>query len=221
MIDALWDAIVDDDRPQVRKLLGADPGLASRPVDTPQVYQAKYHWQYAGNTALHLAAAGHSSEMVRLLLAAGADVNVAGKHRWGRPLHYAARGDISDSAWDANRQVKTIRVLLAAGADVHAADKNGATPLHNAVRSRCTAAVKCLLEAGADPERKNGPGSTPFHLAVQNTGKGGSGSEVAHAAQAEIIRHFLAAGVSVNVKDRKGKTVRQSAGSGWVRDLLG
>ncbi len=220
MIDPLWTAIVDDDIPRVRKLLGADAGLASRPVDTSQVYQAKFHWLYSGDTALHLAAAGHHSEIIRLLLTTGADPNVAGKHRWGRPLHYAARGDVTGPAWDAKRQVKTIHVLLAAGSELDAVDKNGATPLHKAVRSRCAAAVKCLLESGADAERQNGPGSTPFHLAVQDTGKGGSGTEVARAAQAEIIRLFLSRGVKPTLKDGKGKTVLQSARSDWIRELL-
>jgi PAS domain S-box-containing protein len=46
------------------------------------------------------------------------------------------------------------------------------------------------------------PGSTPFHLAVQNTGRGGSGSGPAKAAQQEIIRIFLSWGVSPKLKDQ-------------------
>src|SRR5204862_8064161 len=123
--------------------------------------------------------------------------------------------------WDAGRQVKTIRCLLAAGADINAQDKNGATALHRAVRTRCAAAVGCLLTAGADPTIKNKPGSTPFHLAVQNTGRGGSGAEVAKAGQRQIIEEFLAFGLSTALKDGKGKTVLDCAGSGWIREMLG
>jgi ankyrin repeat protein len=110
--------------------------------------------------------------------------------------------------------------LLTAGADINAADCNGATPLHRAVRTRCAAAVKCLLDAGSDPTRKNKPGSTPFHLAVQNTGRGGSGSDVARAEQRQIIAEFLARGVSTALKDGKGKSVRECARSEWIRALL-
>src|SRR5439155_11724626 len=110
--------------------------------------------------------------------------------------------------------------LLDAGADIQAPDKNGATPLHRAVRTRCAAAVKCLLEAGADPTRKNKPGSTPFHLAVQNTGRGGSGAEVAKAAQREIIAEFLSLGLSPKLKDDKGKSVMDWARSSWIRNML-
>jgi len=150
----------------------------------------------------------------------GADPNAAGNHRQSGPLHYAADGYVIDPAWDAKRQVHTIRCLLDAGAHVNAQDKNGATPLHRAVRTRCAAAVKCLLEAGSDPTLKNKPGSTPFHLAVQNTGRGGSGSDLARAAQREIIRIFLSAGVSPGLKDGKGKSVLDWARSSWIREML-
>src|SRR5947209_5113287 len=221
MMDTLCAAILDDDRAKVRKLLTADAGLATRLIDKPRLYQsAIVHWIYAGDTALHLAAAGHRVEIVGLLLAAGADPNAARNHRRSGPLHYAADGFVSGPAWDAGRQVKTIRRLLDAGADVNAPDKNGATPLHRAVRTRCAAAVKCLLEAGADPTLKNKPGSTPFHLAVQNTGRGGSGSDEARAAQKEIIEVFLSFGVSAALTDGKGKSVLQSAGNASVRQFF-
>src|SRR5204862_2970704 len=139
---------------------------------------------------------GYRIEIARLLLTAGANPNAATNHRRSTPLHYAADGFISGPAWDAKRQVEIIRCLLDNGADIHAQDKNGATPLHRAVRTRCAAAVNCLLNAGSDATLRNKPGSTPFHLAVQNTGRGGSGAEKAKIAQREIIRAFLERGIS-------------------------
>src|SRR2546427_3391501 len=181
-MDAILTAILDDDRPRVKKLLKADPRLATCLIDAARLYESKIvHWIYVGDTALHLAAAGHRVELVRLLLAASADPNSTTNHRQSGPLHYAADGYINGPDWDAKRQVKTIRCLLDAGAEINAQDKNGATPLHRAVRTRCAAAVRYLLQAGADPRLKNHPGSTPFHLAVQNTGRGGSGAPEARA----------------------------------------
>jgi len=116
--------------------------------------------------------------------------------------------------------VETIRCLLTAGARINARDKNGATPLHRAVRTRCAAAAQELLQAGGDPTLKNKPGSTPFHLAVQNTGRGGSGSEKAKEAQAQIIKAFLSFGVSAGMKDAKGKSVLDWAASAWLKGLL-
>src|SRR6185436_20174040 len=123
-------------------------------------------------------------------------------------------------SWDAARQVRMIEVLLKAGADLHARDKNGATPLHRAVRTRCAAAVKSLLNAGGDVTLQNKPGSTAFHLAVQNTGRGGSGAEKAKAAQREIIEAFLERGASPTLKDRNGKSVLAWAKSSWLREAL-
>jgi ankyrin repeat protein len=220
-MNALLDAILDDDRTKTKSLLKTDAKLATRRVNEARLYNSGIcHWIYAGDTALHLAAAGHRAEIVGLLLNAGADPDVAGNHRLGRPLHYAADGYVNGPAWDPKRQVKTVRRLLDAGADVNAQDKNGATPLHRAVRTRCAEAVRLLLTAGADPTRKNKPGSTPFHLAVQNTGRGGSGADVAKAAQRQIIAEFLAFGVSPALEDGRGKTVSDCARSDWVREML-
>jgi len=217
----LLTAIVDDNRSAVNALLQADGGLATRLIRKPKLYDSKiFHWIYVGDTALHLAAAGYRVEIARLLLAAGADPNAAKNHRRSSPLHYAADGFISGPAWDAKRQVATIRHLLCKGADIHLQDKNGATPLHRAVRTRCAAAVRCLLRAGSDPTQENKSGSTPFHLAVQNTGRGGTGAAAAVRAQGEIIKEFLCFGVSPDLKSRSGKTVRDCVQSAWIREVL-
>ena len=217
----LLSAICDDDRPRVKKLLKSHPELATSRIDEARLFQSKiFHWIYAGDTALHLAAAGYRVELVRLLLAAGADPNATTNHRQSGPLHYAADGYINGPGWNAQRQVKTIQCLLDAGADINAQDKNGATPLHRAVRTRCAAAVKCLLEAGCDARLKNKSGSTPFHLAVQNTGRGGTGAEAAKAAQRQIIHELLSFGLSSGLKDSKGKSVFDCAQSSWIRKIL-
>jgi hypothetical protein len=140
--------------------------------------------------------------------------------RRSAPLHYAADGCPNSPDWDAGRQVKTLQCLLAAGANIHAQDKNGATPLHRAVRTRCADAVAYLLKAGADPTLKNKSGSTPFHLAVQNTGRGGSGTAAATAAQKKIIETFLACGANAKATAVNGKSVLDSATSSWVKELL-
>ena len=218
---SLFSAILADDRATVTELLKKNPQLARHATQTEARLESGIaHWIYAGDTALHVAAAGHRVEIAKLLLTAGADPNSAKNHRRSRPLHYAADGYLENPLWNAERQVATIRLLLAAGADLHAPDKTGATPLHRAVRTRCAAAVKCLLAAGADATLQNKPGSTPFHLAVQNTGRGGSGAEPAKTAQIEIIHAFLAHGVSVDLRDRNGKSVLQWAKNDSLRKIL-
>lgn len=218
---SLLSAVLDDDRAQAQELLKSDRALAWGDVGKDELYDSGIgHWIYAGDTALHVAAAGYRVEIAAMLLAAGADVSSAGNRRCSQPLHYAADGCLDNPSWDAGRQVAMIRLLLQAGADIHAQDKNGATPLHRAVRTRCAAAVKCMLDAGADPALRNKPGSTAFHLAVQNTGRGGSGSESARVAQRDILQAFLEHGVSPKLTDAKGKSVLEWARSGWMQEML-
>src|SRR6266850_4774164 len=220
-IEAILTAILDDDRSSVKQLLKADPRLATCLIDEARLYQSKIvHWIYVGDTALHLAAAGYRLELVQLLLAAGADPNSTTNHRRSGPLHYAADGYIVGPDWNAKRQVETIQCLLDAGAEINAQDKNGAAPLHRAVRTRCAAAVKCLLEAGSDATLQNKSGSTPFHLAVQNTGRGGTGAEAARTAQRQIIHEFRSRGLDPALKDGKGKSVLDCAKSSWIRNIL-
>jgi ankyrin repeat protein len=220
-LSRLLSAILEDDRAGVKRLLAADKSFAARRIEAPKLYRSKiFHWIYAGDTPLHLAAAGYRTEIIRFLLAVGADPNAAHNHRHGRPLHYAADGRPGGPEWHEQSQLKTIRCLLDAGAEIDAQDKNGATALHRAVRTRCDAATRLLLDGGANPTLKNKPGSTPFHLAVQNTGRGGSGTDAAKAAQRTIVETFLARGISPRFKDGKGKTVFDCATSTWIREIL-
>ena len=217
---SLFKAILGDDHAKVKELLHNDATLAMAAVKDASHELRIAHWVYAGDTALHVAAAGYRVEIARMLLDAGADAGSAKNHRSSQPLHYAADGYLDGAAWDAKRQVRMIELLLKSGSDIHARDKNGATPLHRAVRTRCAAAVNCLLNAGSDATLKNKPGSTPFHLAVQNTGRGGSGAEKAKQAQHEIIRAFLERGVSPSLKDEQGRTVLEWAKSDRIRQIL-
>ncbi len=138
------------------------------------------HYLYAGDTALHIAAAAYQEHIVMELIARGA--NVCAKNRRGaEPLHYAADGAPGSRAWNPTAQEATIARLIEAGANPNATDKSGVTPLHRAVRTRCAGAVKALIEGGADARATNKNGSTPMLLATQNTGRGGSGLPEAKA----------------------------------------
>ena len=190
-------AIVAGDATVASRLLAASPGLAracfeqgaTRQSPKPHfIDEIKRHF-YAGDTALHMAAAAYRAEMVRQLIAMGADVG-ARNRRGAEPLHAASVGTPGSRMWNPPAQAATIACLIEAGADPNAVDNSGVTPLHRAVRTRSASAVKALLEGGADAARRNNRGSTPELLAVHNTGRGGTGSPEAKAQQREIL-HLL------------------------------
>jgi hypothetical protein len=148
----------------------------------------RYLW--AGDTALHLAAAAYRADLVRALVSAGAEIRA--RNRLGdEPLHAAVVGQPGAPTWNPAAQVETIAALLAAGADPNALNKTGVAPLHRAVRTRCAAAVEALLAGGADPMLRNKNGSTAADLARHTTGRGGSGSPEARLQQQQILRLLL------------------------------
>jgi ankyrin repeat protein len=187
-------AIGADDAAALR-LLAASPALAgvrlahgaTRRAATDYYLDPIGHYVYAGDTALHVAAAAYRCEIASKLIALGADVQ-ARNRRGAEPLHYAADGAPGTPTWNPDAQAETIAIVIAAGADPNAVDNSGVMPLHRAVRTRCAAAVKALLANGADARAKNKSGSSPMQLATRNTGRGGSGSPEAKAQQIEIMR---------------------------------
>jgi ankyrin repeat protein len=224
---ALFAAIAAGDRRDVAQRLNSSPELVSRPIRVGATREAPEghfllpirHYVYAGDTALHVAAAAHDPVTTELLVGLGADTG-ARNRRGAEPLHYAADGSPGADDHHREAQGQVITYLIGAGAEPDALDRSGVAPLHRAVRTRCPEAVDALIASGADPRLRNRSGSTPLHLAVQNTGKSHSGSTAAREAQALIIGVLLEHGASPSDTDAKGKTVTAAASSDWIRALL-
>jgi ankyrin repeat protein len=173
------------------------------------------HYLYAGDTALHMAAAAFRRRVAEILVTNGADCR-AKNRRGAEPLHYGADAN----RWDPKAQGETIAYLISIGADPNAVDISGVAPLHRAVRTRSLAAVRALLDGGANSRQRNKAGSTPLHLAVQTTGRGGSGSPQAREQQAGIVRLLLERGARLTDQDMQGKDVYQAATSERITALL-
>ena len=106
-------------------------------------------------------------ELVKLLIAAGADVNKADK--WGSPpLHSAAEYGHTDC----------VKLLIAAGADVNKTNEDSETPLYTAAWNGHTECVKLLIDAGADVNKADKFGETPLYKA----------EEGGHTECAELLR---------------------------------
>ena len=195
-------AILDGNAEGTSAMIAASPELAtayfhtgaSRASEKPHFFAQISRYLYAGDTALHIAAAAYQSMIVEQFIKAGADVRA--RNRFGyMPLHSAAAGIPGSQYWNPARQAATIRVLIKSGADPNSTDKRGVTPLHIAVRTRCSLAAQTLLECGADPAQKNKNGSDAMLLAVCTTGRGGSGSPEAKQEQQQIVQLLRQCGI--------------------------
>ncbi len=189
--------VVDGDLVQVSQCLAGAPAFstaASKAGATRQdastfFFAGIAHYLYAGDTALHMAAAAFRRPMAELLIDHGADCR-ARNRRGAEPLHYAA----DTNHQDPDAQVATIEYLLSVGADPNAVDISGVAPLHRAVRTRSSAAVRALLDGGANIRQPNRSGSTPLQLAMRTTGRSGSGSPECREQQAAIVTLLLERG---------------------------
>jgi ankyrin repeat protein len=109
-----------------------------------------------GFTALHLAAFFGHSEVVRLLVERGADVEAVAKNPTQvRPLHSAVAG----------RDRAAVNALLARGATPNARQRGGFTPLHGAASAGDATMARALLAVGADPGLAADDGKRPVDLA--------------------------------------------------------
>ena len=111
-----------------------------------------------GGSPLHWAASFTSSpEVIRQLLAEGADVNQRIENGV-TPLHRAALN---------NTEPAVLAALLEAGADINSRDHQKATPLHQAALNNVEPKViEMLLAAGADINSRTDYGITPLHWAA-------------------------------------------------------
>ncbi len=184
-------AIAASDQQAALALLDATPSLVTAGLArSDEFFLAERLAQvYEGDTALHAAAFSYDTAMARELVGRGADIR-ARNRRGGEPLHAAVIGEPSARHWNPAQQRAVILYLVEAGADPNATATGGVTPLHRAVRNRCSAAVEALLSVGVDPHLANDSGSTASDLARWTTGRGGSGSAEAKAEQ-EIIIELL------------------------------
>ncbi len=131
-------------------------------------------------TPLMIAAQYGKTDVVRALLAHGADPALRDKRNW-TALDWASRMGQDDvvallrdrspmDIYEAAQfgDVVRLRAHLDAGEDPNATDASGTTPLMKAAASGGLPALRLLLERGADVCRTRKDGTTALHLAAMN-----------------------------------------------------
>jgi ankyrin repeat protein len=166
-------------------------------------------------TALAYAVENGNYEIVRTLLAAGA--NVKTKNSSARTALMYLRGNATE---------ELVRALLTAGSKLNAHDESGETALMNAAESTPVAVVRVLLEAGAKIGLKDDDGKTALMYSAANQDPKVArlliemGADVnfkkedgetaliiaAEDGSAEIVKALIEAGAEVNASDEAGYT---------------
>jgi len=161
-------------------------------------------------------------EMVRTLIASGADVNAHPKEENTTPLFYAVYYGRPHVA----------RILIEARADVNARTEDGLTPLHvalrranaemarqfagtgvkipsfhNAVLEGDLARVKELVESGTNVDTPDEFGWTPICWAVS-------------VGQEEVAKYLLNQDADVSVKIEKGRTILHQASRAGLVEIV-
>jgi hypothetical protein len=111
--------------------------------------------EHKQDTPLMTASAIGRVEVMRVLLAAGARVNLGDADGWTALMYASYHG-----------QIEAIRVLLAAGAQINQVDAHGQTALMFASAEGQVQTVKALLAAGADPRLTTPEGGTALGAAL-------------------------------------------------------
>jgi len=179
------------------------------------------HHVSADEPALHEAAVKGDLQLVKRLLASGADPS-SKMDRDYTPLHFAAAGnhyevidlliskkakvnattsDLRNTPLHAAAQQGNYcaaRALLRGGADLKKTNKLGNTPFLDAAMSKSPDTIDLLLEYGADIDQRGYKNFTAVHMA-------------AYAGNRDVVRYLMTLGADVTLQSENGHTPRDLA----------
>ncbi len=112
-----------------------------------------------GRAPLHLAAATGRIDILKILIANGANLQMPAEPTRALPIHFAA----------GNNHVSAMNLLLAFRSDPNAKDSNEATPLHWAAYWGAYESIVSLIHRGADIHLKTNSGADALICAYLNS----------------------------------------------------
>ena len=147
-----------------------------------------------------------SPEAMKILIAAGADVNAEMNKkpgRYGTPCKTTALMYAT-----FNKPLAIVKVLLDAGAKVNMIDNCGSTALMYAAEDSTPEVVKLLIDAGADVNAKNnGPKDVKGRTALMEA----AGNNYSPDRTGDIAGVLIGAGAELNAQNIEGKTALMEA----------
>eukprot|EP00904_Undaria_pinnatifida_P012199 jgi/Undpi1/8109/HiC_scaffold_24.g10581.m1 len=186
-----------------------------------EVPATKVNWQnHKGITSVSVAAHKGRQEIVKMLIAAQADVNID-SNNGSTPLIQASHFG----------HAQVVKLLVKANALVDKANQKGTTALMRATQEGNEEVVLILVAAGADVSKRNNErmnalmlGSQRGHAAIVQAlihhkadidGQTAQGSTALMLAckrgHEEVVRVLLTAGAELHQKDSRGRTARDTA----------
>jgi uncharacterized protein len=112
-------------------------------------------------TALMYAAGRHLTDLIKIMVYKGADINAQDDHGW-TPLMYTS------GAIDQVDDPATVQTVLDSGAHKNLRDRDGYTALMHAAKKGLAGAARILIREGADREKRNNKGETALQMAAAN-----------------------------------------------------
>ena len=151
-----------------------------------------------GTTPLLRAAKAGDTEVIKLLLAKGADPKLTTKFGMTPLMGAAGLGTKEEDTTGRKKTepeaIASIQLCLDAGADVNAANNQGETALHGAAQKGWDQVVQFLADHGAKLDVKDKKGRTPLDAAnglLGNGGFDGTRRDV-HESTAALLRKLMA-----------------------------
>lgn len=144
-----------------------------------------------GATPLMRAARAGDSEVMRLLLKAGADPNLKTKEGNTAMLFAAGVGyrDKQTTGTEAEA-LEALKISIELGQDIAQANGRGETALHGAASRGADSIVQYLVDHGANLNAESRTGQTPLDVAM---GKGSFGLPVPHDSTVALLKKLGAA----------------------------
>lgn len=158
---------------------------------------AKLEAMAEGQTALHKAANENQVEVIRALIAAGANVNARPDPSANTPLYVAV----------GNHAVQAVAALVDGGADANAGPDNDTTPLGLAIVRGHLAITRELLRGGARVNEKRGLSQQPaIHGSLGICARPLEGDDQNDNYRVTLLRTVVEAGADRTARNASGET---------------